>query len=71
MIGLWCLHWYVLLVSPHRSLLTLQIMGLLWPILQICAVKFAGGGKHMYDVTYHEIYMANWVCNDTLNRPSY
>ncbi|KAI4189306.1 MAG: hypothetical protein LQ348_003815 [Seirophora lacunosa] len=37
------------------------ILGMMWPVLQICAVKYAGGGKHLYDVTYHEIYMSNWI----------
>lgn len=37
---------------------------MMWPVLQICAVKYAGGGKHLYDVTYHEIYMSNWVRED-------
>ncbi|KAL9007933.1 MAG: hypothetical protein Q9173_006892 [Seirophora scorigena] len=37
------------------------ILGMMWPVLQICAVKYAGGGKHLYDVTYHEIDMSNWI----------
>jgi hypothetical protein len=32
-----------------------------WPALQIAAVHYGGSGKHLYDVTYHELYMFNWV----------
>lgn len=37
------------------------ILALLWPILQIAQAKVAGAGKHVYDVSYHELYMANWI----------
>ncbi|KAL8880640.1 MAG: hypothetical protein Q9192_007976 [Flavoplaca navasiana] len=37
------------------------ILASLWPILQICAVKYSGTGKHVYDVTYHELYMSKWA----------
>ena len=35
-----------------------------WPVLQICSVKLGGSGKHRYDITYHEVYMDNWVSKD-------
>ncbi|KAL9622530.1 MAG: hypothetical protein Q9204_008021 [Flavoplaca sp. TL-2023a] len=39
------------------------VLASLWPILQICAVKYSGTGKHVYDVTYHELYMGKWIGN--------
>lgn len=38
-----------------------QLLAVAYPVLQIAIVKYGGGGKHMYDVTYHEFYMFNWV----------
>ncbi|KAI4282101.1 MAG: hypothetical protein L6R38_003185 [Xanthoria sp. 2 TBL-2021] len=34
----------------------------------ICGVKYSGNGKHIYDVTYHELYMNNWVCQHCSGR---
>ncbi|KAL9593720.1 MAG: hypothetical protein Q9219_007417 [cf. Caloplaca sp. 3 TL-2023] len=37
------------------------VLGILWPILMIVQVKTCGFGKHLYDVSYHELYMGNWI----------
>ncbi|KAL8955342.1 MAG: hypothetical protein Q9183_006690 [Haloplaca sp. 2 TL-2023] len=37
------------------------IISLSWPILNIMTVRVGGGGKHLYDVTYHELAMSNWT----------
>lgn len=38
-----------------------QTLAVVWPCLNIAIAHYGGAGKHIYDVTYHEIYMFNWV----------
>ena len=46
--------------------LTEQFLLTTWPILNIALVYHGGSGRHLYDVTYHEYFIFNWVGQKTL-----
>jgi hypothetical protein len=47
--------------DPPVADVRVQIMAILYPILQIAMVVHGGGGKHTWDVTYAEYYLFNKV----------
>jgi hypothetical protein len=38
-----------------------QILAIGYTAIQIALAKYGGGGKHIYDVTYHEFYIFKMV----------
>jgi hypothetical protein len=56
-----CSVYHLILMLAIDDLFLRQILAVAWPALQIAMVQYGGAGKHMYDVTYHEFYMVNWL----------